>query len=109
MSFIVELWESIFTPGTTPSLIKATHASFVLLILSLSWSLYVSRSIHFFNLLVIATLLYCAVIWFIYELKNVKLNETTEKNVEEKKESMNQASGSSSTINKDKKLTKRKA
>lgn len=81
MSFFVELWESIFTPGTTPALIKATHASFIMLILSLVSLIYLSRSIHFINLLVIALLLYGSVIWFINELNQAKLkdNETLEK------------------------------
>ncbi|KAI5967681.1 PKR1 [Candida margitis] len=80
MAFIVELWESIFTPGTTPALIKATHASFILLLTSLATFVYLTRSIHFVNLLVIATLLYGTVIWFINELQQVKLKDNEELN-----------------------------
>lgn len=83
MSFVTELWESIFTPGTTPALIKATHASFILLILSLLSLIYLSRSIHFINLLVIALLLYGSVIWFINEVKEMKLKNNTELEKEE--------------------------
>lgn len=90
MAFIVELWESIFTPGTTPALLKATHASFILLLLSLLSLIYYTRSIHFINLFVIAGLLYGSVIWFVNELKHTKLesNEALagEKEKEEKKE-----------------------
>lgn len=81
MSFFVELWESVFTPGTTPALIKATHASFIMLIVSLLSLIYLTRSIHFINLLVIALMLYGSVIWFINELNQAKLkdNSTLEK------------------------------
>lgn len=81
MSFFIELWESVFTPGTTPALIKATHASFIMLIISLLSLIYLTRSIHFINLLVIALMLYGSVIWFINELNQAKLkdNSTLEK------------------------------
>lgn len=81
MSFFIELWESVFTPGTTPALIKATHASFIMLIVSLLSLIYLTRSIHFINLLVIALMLYGSVIWFINELNQAKLkdNSTLEK------------------------------
>lgn len=72
MVFIVELWDSIFTPGTTPALIKATHGSFVLLILSFGVLIFLSGPlirIHFINLFVISCVFYGIVIWFINELK----------------------------------------
>lgn len=75
MAFFVELWESVFVPGTTPALITATHASFIALIVSLVVLIFVTRSIHFINLLVLAVLLYGSVIWFIGELKRVKEEE----------------------------------
>ncbi|OBA23593.1 hypothetical protein METBIDRAFT_36935 [Metschnikowia bicuspidata var. bicuspidata NRRL YB-4993] len=78
MSFFVELWESIFTPGTSPALMKATHASFILLLLSLLFLIFYSGSIHFINLFVIASCLYAAVIWFVNELKNIKLKDNEE-------------------------------
>ncbi|CAI5756020.1 unnamed protein product [Candida verbasci] len=83
--FITELWDSIFTPGTTPALITATHISFVLLITSLIFLIFLSKSIHFINLLIIALILYAAVIWFINELKNVKLQNNQELNNKEEK------------------------
>lgn len=75
MSFFVELWESIFTPGTSPALMKATHASFILLLLSLAFLIYYTGLFHFINLFAIATFLYAAVIWFVNELKNAKLKD----------------------------------
>ncbi|SGZ54538.1 CIC11C00000004391 [Sungouiella intermedia] len=86
MAFIVELWESIFTPGTTPALLKATHASFILLLLSLLSLIYYTRSIHFVNLFVIAGFLYGSVIWFVNELKHTKLQNNEELLEEQKKE-----------------------
>lgn len=77
MSFFIELWESVFTPGTTPALIKATHASFIMLIISLLSLIYLTRSIHFINLLVIALMLYGSVIWFINELNQAKLKDNS--------------------------------
>ncbi|CAX39905.1 V-type ATPase assembly factor, putative [Candida dubliniensis CD36] len=86
MSFFVELWESVFTPGTTPALITATHVSFILLIISLLVLIFLTKSIHFINLLVIAVLLYASVFWFINELQQVKLKSNDELS---KKESEN--------------------
>lgn len=76
--FIVDLWDSVLTPGTSPALIQATHASFILLILSLSSLIWLTKSIHFINLLIIAILLYGTVIWFIGELRSVKLRSNAE-------------------------------
>lgn len=78
MAFITELWQSVFTPGPTPALMKALHASFVLLFISLFWLIYVTRSIHYINLLVIALLLYGTVIWFVNELEKEKLKTNEE-------------------------------
>lgn len=88
MAFIVELWQSVFTPGTTPALMKALHATFILLFISLFWLIYVTGSIHYINLLVIALLLYGSVLWFVKELEQAKLktNEELLQEGEEKKE-----------------------
>lgn len=83
MAFFTELWESVFTPGTSPALITATHASFIALIISLSCLVYVTGSIHFINLLVLSVLLYGTVIWFINELKQIKLKENEQLEKEE--------------------------
>lgn len=94
MAFIVELWESIFTPGTTPALMKATHASFILLLFSLLALIYYTRSVHFINLFVIALLLYALVMWFVYELQQSKLKTNDElENSEQSVEVKGQATG----------------
>ncbi|KAL3232530.1 V-type ATPase assembly factor PKR1 [Nakaseomyces bracarensis] len=78
MSFFVSLWQSIFEPGTSPQLIIATHVSFTALLLSLIWLIYSTGIIHFYVLFVIATFLWITVIWFINELKQVKLKSNDE-------------------------------
>jgi len=76
--FLKELWESIFTPGTSPALVLATHASFVLLLLTLGALIYMSGSIHYVNLFVISLILYGLVVWFIGELQNAKLQSNAQ-------------------------------
>jgi hypothetical protein len=71
-NFFVDLWDSVFTPGTNAALIRATHGSFVLLITSLLWMIWTSRSIHFINLLVISLCLWATVTWFLIELEKEK-------------------------------------
>lgn len=78
MAFFTELWELVFTPGTSPALLKATHASFVLLLLSLGFLVYLTGLIHYINLFVIASLLYGTVIWFVNELQQAKLKNNEE-------------------------------
>lgn len=77
MAFMVDLWDSVFTPGTNPALIRATHTSFVLLVVSLIWMVFTSKSIHFFNLLIIALCLWASVTWFLSELEKEKANLLT--------------------------------
>lgn len=80
MSFFTDLWDSVFTPGTNPALIRATHGSFVLLTMSLLWMVFTSRSIHFLNLLVIALCLWATVTWFLAELEKEKAKGTLKSN-----------------------------
>ncbi|CDK25599.1 unnamed protein product [Kuraishia capsulata CBS 1993] len=82
-SFITELWETVFQPGTSPALITATHASFCLLVISLVVLIFYSGSIHFFNLLVIALLLWGSVTWFIAELEKEKAKLKTNEELQE--------------------------
>lgn len=77
MDFVSNLWESIFTPGTTPTLVKATHGSFVALEITLIGMLIATKSLHFVALLVLATGLWIAITWFINE--SARLNEQASK------------------------------
>lgn len=85
--FIVDLWESVFTPGTTPALMAATHGSFILLILLLVSLIVVTRLIHFIILLTIALCLYATVIWFVAELETAKLQLNADLRAESEPES----------------------
>ncbi|KAL6948895.1 hypothetical protein ACO0QE_001373 [Hanseniaspora vineae] len=79
-SFVVDLWDSIFQPGTTPTLILATHLSFIALFSVLGWLIYVTKAqnIHFIMLLLIAVALWVTIIWFISEIQNIKLKSNEE-------------------------------
>ncbi|KAG7195307.1 SMK killer toxin resistance protein [Scheffersomyces spartinae] len=78
MLFFVELWESVFKAGMTPALVTATHALFCLLLALLATMAVFTKSIHFFNLFVIAVFLYGLVIWFMKELEAIKLKNNEE-------------------------------
>ena len=67
-SFIVDLWESIFTPGPTPTILKATNASFAALQVTLFALLVATHSVHFAILSVLSGGLWWAINWFAAEL-----------------------------------------
>lgn len=68
-TFLEELWNSIFTPGTTPTLLVATNASFAALQLLLLILLLATYSIHFFVLSLLSAGLWYAINWFARELQ----------------------------------------
>lgn len=68
-SFIEELWNSIFTPGATPTLLVATNASFAALQFVLLLLLLVTYSIHFLILSLLSAGLWYAINWFARELQ----------------------------------------
>lgn len=61
--FAVDLWNSIFTPGVTPALLKATYGAFFMLITTLLVLLFFTRNIHIFALLVLSTGLVASLTW----------------------------------------------
>ena len=67
-SFFVELWESIFTPGPTPTILIATNATFACLQVTLLALLYATYSIHFLVLSVLCVGLWWSINWFAAEL-----------------------------------------
>lgn len=71
-SFIEELWNSIFTPGPTPTLLIATNASFAALQLLLLVLLYATYSIHFVVLSILTAALWYAINWFAREIQAEK-------------------------------------
>lgn len=68
-NFLEELWNSIFTPGTTPTLLVATNASFGALQFLLLILLIATYSIHFLILSLICAGLWYAINWFARELQ----------------------------------------
>ncbi|KAL1863089.1 hypothetical protein VTK73DRAFT_6433 [Phialemonium thermophilum] len=68
-SFIQDLWESIFTPGPTPTLLVATNATFAALQVVLALLIFMTWSVHFIVLSVLSGALWWAINWFARELK----------------------------------------
>ncbi|OLN94247.1 V-type ATPase assembly factor PKR1 [Colletotrichum chlorophyti] len=67
-NFLTNMWESIFTPGPTPTLLYATNATFGALQFLLAVLLVATRSIHFVILSVLSGSLWYAINWFSREL-----------------------------------------
>lgn len=79
IGFVEDLWASVFTPGTTPTLILATHISFFLLIVSLIVFVFLTNfNIHLCNLLVLSIVLWAAVTWFIAEIQKEEAKKSKE-------------------------------
>ncbi|KAK9479494.1 ER protein Pkr1-domain-containing protein [Lipomyces japonicus] len=70
--FFHDLWDSIFTPGTTPTLVRATHYSFAALLVTLASLTIATFNKHFLILTFIAGCLWGTLTWFISELEKVK-------------------------------------
>lgn len=62
--FVSDLWESVFTPGVSPALLKATYGAFVLLITTLTTLLLFTRNIHVLALLIVTICLITSLIWY---------------------------------------------
>ncbi|KJZ77885.1 hypothetical protein HIM_02522 [Hirsutella minnesotensis 3608] len=67
-SFIVDLWESIFVPGPTPTILKAANATFAALQAVLLVLLVATTSVHFVILSVLCAGLWWSINWFAAEL-----------------------------------------
>lgn len=82
-SFAEKLWESIFTPGPTPTLLVATNASFAALQLLLFAMLLATYSIHFFILSFLCGGLWWAINWFAAEIRAAQAKEEEAKRIRE--------------------------
>ncbi|EFQ29302.1 ER protein Pkr1 [Colletotrichum graminicola] len=67
-SFITNLWESIFVPGPTPTLVRAANGAFASLQVLLTILLLATWSIHFVILSFLSGSLWFAINWFVNEL-----------------------------------------
>lgn len=77
--FAQNLWESIFTPGPTPTLLVATNVTFASLQLVLLALLLATYSIHFVILSFISAGLWWSINWFAAELRVAQAKEEREK------------------------------
>jgi hypothetical protein len=84
-SFAQNLWDSIFTPGPTPTLLVATNATFAVLQVLLAALLLATYSVHFLVLSVLSGGLWAAINWFARELRaHQQREEEEEAKVKEK-------------------------
>ncbi|KAL5120353.1 hypothetical protein ACEQ8H_001643 [Pleosporales sp. CAS-2024a] len=82
-AFLEELWESIFTPGTTPTLLVATNASFAALQVLLLAMLLATHSMHFFILSFLCGGLWWAINWFAAEMRAAQAKEEEARRIRE--------------------------
>ena len=83
--FFTDLFNSIFTPGPTPSIVVATNVSFAALQLVLFGLLLATYSIHFAVLSFLCAGLWIAINWFVKELDaSQALKDARKKAAEEK-------------------------
>ncbi|KAI1433025.1 ER protein Pkr1-domain-containing protein [Xylaria sp. CBS 124048] len=73
--FVEQLWESVFTPGPTPTLLLATNITFACLQLVLLTLLIATYSVHFIALSFLSAGLWWAINWFVTELNALKAKE----------------------------------
>ncbi|EXJ95319.1 hypothetical protein A1O1_00439 [Capronia coronata CBS 617.96] len=85
-SFLQDLWESIFTPGPTPTLLVATNASFAALQFLLLVLLIATYSIHFVVLSGLCGGLWYAINWFAQEMAREQQMQSAKENKEKKPE-----------------------
>lgn len=74
-AFLTDLWESVFTPGPTPTLLVATNVTFAALQIVLGLLLVATYSIHFVVLSFLSLGLWWAINWFAAEIKAGQLAE----------------------------------
>lgn len=73
--FLTNLWESVLTPGATPTLLIATNAAFAALQMLLLALLVATYSIHFAILSVLCGGLWYSINWFAAELQAAQAKE----------------------------------
>ena len=72
---MTNLWNSVFTPGTTPTLLVASNASFAALQVLLLALLAATQSIHFVILSILCGGLWYSINWFAVEVQIAKAQE----------------------------------
>ena len=82
-NFVSDLFNSIFTPGVTPSIIIATNVSFAALQLVFLVLLVLTYSVHFAVLSFLCAGLWWAINWFVTELEAANQKEKEGKQLRE--------------------------
>lgn len=72
------LWSSVFTPGTTPTLLVATNASFAALQVLLFVLLLATHSVHFVVLSFLCAALWGSINWFAAEVQAAQARQEKE-------------------------------
>ena len=85
-SFLEDLWNSIFTPGPTPTLLVATNATFAALQLLLLALLLATHSVHFVVLSFLSAGLWYSINWFARELQAEKTSTGIDQDARRTKE-----------------------
>jgi ER protein Pkr1 len=84
-SFFEELWNSVFVPGPTSTLLVATNASFACLQLVLFCLLLATYSVHFIVLSLLCGGLWWSINWFVGELRSAKAADNAEEQKQKEK------------------------
>lgn len=84
--FLANLWESVFTPGATPTLLLATNFTFAFLQLTLAGLLAVTFSIHFVILSILCGGLWWSINWFADEVRQAQEKEEEAKRIRKRQE-----------------------
>lgn len=84
--FVTNLWESVFTPGPTPTLLIATNAIFAFLQLTLAVLLAATYSIHFVILSLLCAGLWWSINWFAEEVRQAQEKEEEAKRIRQRQE-----------------------
>jgi hypothetical protein len=84
-TFLTNLWDAVFTPGTTPTLLLATNITFAALQLLLLVLLVATYSIHFAILSVLCSGLWWSINWFATELRAAQAKEAEAEAIRKRK------------------------
>lgn len=84
--FFENLWNSVFTPGPTPTLLVATNASFAALQVVLFSLLLATYSIHFVILSGLCAGLWWSINWFANELRLAQEKEEAAKKIRDRRD-----------------------
>ncbi|KAJ5179846.1 hypothetical protein N7492_003056 [Penicillium capsulatum] len=86
MSFVEELWSSVFTPGPTPTLLIATNVTFAALQFVLFVLLLATHSVHFVVLSFLCAGLWYSINWFAHEVSLAQQAQEAEKKAQAESE-----------------------